>query len=303
MAPYVSLGGLAEWSNAIGCKPTDGASPTVQGFESLTRRQNNNDYTPAEALTSTGARNAQPKPYESSTLSIRLLTVELNRRFHSDLPQLPDRSRESWEGPQWPSALQVPAVRQAVSEQQEKPFGADVRLPKDTVVRILHCLVEGNSVRSTARLCDVQPRTVLAILVLAGENCEKIMGRVVVNVPVKDVQCDEIWGFVQKKEANKTPAEAHDDSKGDAYCFVAIEANTKLVLNFALGRRTAATTDAFIEGPRAATAPQRFQISTDGFPAYKASISTTLGDRVDYGMLIKPTRSRLTKCAATRQPT
>lgn len=172
-------------------------------------------------------------------------------------------------------------------EPRQKPFGADVRLPKDTVVRILHCLVEGNSVRSTARLCDVQPKTVLSILVLAGENCERIIGRVVVNVTVKDVECDEIWGFVQKKEANKTPAEAHDDSKGDAYCFVAMERNTKLVLNFALGRRTTATTDAFIEGVRAATAPQRFQISTDGFPAYKASISTTLGDRVDYGMLIK----------------
>ena len=33
-------------------------------------------------------------------------------------------------------------------EPQEKPFGADVRLPKETVIRILHCLVEGTSVRA-----------------------------------------------------------------------------------------------------------------------------------------------------------
>jgi|ERR1700733_3462885 transposase-like protein len=73
------------------------------------------------------------------------------------------------------------------TEPQEKPFGADVRIPKETVARILHCLVEGNSVRSTARLCDVEPKTVLTMLVLAGENCERIMGRKVRNVKVADV--------------------------------------------------------------------------------------------------------------------
>ena len=175
------------------------------------------------------------------------------------------------------------------SEPQEKPFGADVRLPKEKekVRMILTCLLEGNSVRSTARLCDVEPKTVLAMLALAGANCERILGRTIRNVPVTDVQCDEIWGFVQKKEAHKWPWEAHDNSIGDAYCFVAIERNSKLILNFALGRRDQATTDQFIEGVRAATAPQRFQITTDGFQPYKSAITTTLSDRADFGMLIK----------------
>ena len=79
------------------------------------------------------------------------------------------------------------------------------------------------------------------------------MGRLIVNVPCRDVQCDEIWAYIYKKEAHNLPMEAHDDSMGDAYCFVAIERNSKLILNFALGRRTQATTDAFIEGLRAAT--------------------------------------------------
>src|SRR5208283_265701 len=58
-------------------------------------------------------------------------------------------------------------------------------------------------------------------------------------------------------------------------------------LNFALGRRDQATTDAFIEGLRQAMAPQRFQITTDGFQPYKSAITTTLSDRADFGMLIK----------------
>jgi transposase-like protein len=57
---------------------------------------------------------------------------------------------------------------------QQKPFGADVRLPKEKVEMILHCLVEGDSVRGTARLCDVEKRTVLNLLTQAGEACERI---------------------------------------------------------------------------------------------------------------------------------
>jgi IS1 family transposase len=156
---------------------------------------------------------------------------------------------------------------------------------------ILHCLLEGNSVRSTARLCDVEPKTVLTMLKLAGENCERIMGRMVVNIPVTDVQCDEIWGFVQKKEAHKYPWEANDNSIGDAYCFVAIERESKLILNFALGRRDQATTDTFIEGLRAATAPQRFQITTDGFQP----------DATPKAIMGKPDKARICTSHVERQ--
>jgi IS1 family transposase len=92
---------------------------------------------------------------------------------------------------------------------------------------------------------------------------------------------------VQKKEAHKNPWEAHDNSIGDAYCFVAIDRVSKLILNFALGRRDQKTTDAFIEGLRAAIAPQRFQITTDGFAPYVSAITTTLSDRCDFAQLIK----------------
>jgi hypothetical protein len=77
----------------------------------------------------------------------------------------------------------------------------------------------------------------MKILVKAGEKCERIMGRLIVNIPVKNVQCDEIWGYVAKKEAHKLPEAANDEGIGDAYCFIAIDGKTKLILNFTLGRR------------------------------------------------------------------
>lgn len=131
--------------------------------------------------------------------------------------------------------------------------------------------------------------TILKLLVAAGEKCEKLMGRLIVNVPVKDVQCDEMWGFIQKKEKQVTDDD--DPNYGDAYCFVAMETGTKLVLNFALGKRNQATTDIFIKGLRHATSRQKFQISTDGFGPYKTAIPNTLEDRASFAQIIKVYRA------------
>src|ERR1022692_4071825 len=119
-----------------------------------------------------------------------------------------------------------------------KPALEGSYIPQEKVVLALRLLIEGNSIRSTERITNLDRNTIMKLLVLAGEKCEQLMGRVIVNVPVKDVECDEIWGFIQKKEGHKAPEEAHDGSIGDCYCFIAIERHTKLVLNFALGRRS-----------------------------------------------------------------
>lgn len=171
----------------------------------------------------------------------------------------------------------------------ERLLGADSRLPAEKALRILHCLLEGNSVRSTGRLCDVEPRTVLNVLLLASERCERLLGSKLRNVPVKDIQADEIWSFIGKKEKRVRPED--DQNLGDCYTFVAIDRDTKVVLNFAVGKRDQQTTDVFIEGLRLATAHQRFQITTDGFAPYRTSIADTLGDRVDFAQLIKVYRA------------
>jgi hypothetical protein len=126
--------------------------------------------------------------------------------------------------------------------------------------------------------------TILRLLVIAGEKCEKLMGRWIVNVPVKDVECDEICGFVGKKQKQVRPED--DPNLGDAYTFVAMERNTKLVLNFALGKRNQETTDLIIEGLRAATPSQHFQVTTAGFAPYVSAIDAKLDDRVDFARLI-----------------
>jgi transposase-like protein/IS1 family transposase len=174
-----------------------------------------------------------------------------------------------------------------------KPIRAD-RLPGSTiplakVEKVLQLLLEGCSVRAAERISGLHRDTILKLLVTAGEKCEKLMGQLIVNVPVRDVETDEIWGFIAKKEKQITADD--DPNYGDAYCFVAIERNSKVVLNFALGKRNQATTNIFIEGLRHATGRQNYQITADGFGPYISAIENTLADRVSFSQLIKVYRA------------
>ena len=78
-----------------------------------------------------------------------------------------------------------------------------------------------------------------------------MLGEKIRNVKVQDVQLDEIWGFCFKKQKAVQPGA--DPNFGDVYTFVAIERHSKLVLNFALGKRDQKTTDKFVEGLRLAS--------------------------------------------------
>ncbi|HEY4359988.1 MAG TPA: hypothetical protein VGN17_03420 [Bryobacteraceae bacterium] len=135
--------------------------------------------------------------------------------------------------------------------------------PVEKAELVLKMLVEGSSIATVARITGIHHGTIFKILTLAGEKCERIMAKRIVNVQVRDVECDELWSFVGKKQKRVKPDD--DPNFGDAYTFVAIERHSKLVLNIAMGKRNQQTTDVFIEGLRHATARGQFQITTDGF--------------------------------------
>jgi IS1 family transposase len=161
-------------------------------------------------------------------------------------------------------------------------------LPVEKAEMVLRLLLEGNSISSVVRLTDVHQKTILKLLVLAGEKCERIMAEKIRNVEVRDVEADEVWSFIGKKEKRVRPQD--DQNLGDCYTFVAIERHSKLVLNIAMGKRDQRTTNSFIEGVRLATRGN-FQITTDGFAPYRSAITTTLHDRCDFAQLIKVYRA------------
>jgi IS1 family transposase/transposase-like protein len=163
-------------------------------------------------------------------------------------------------------------------------------LPIEKAEMVLRLLLEGNSVSSVERATEVHHTTILKLLVQAGEKCERIMAEKVRNVQVRDVECDEVWSFVGKKQKRVRP----EDSAllGDCYVWVGIERHSKLVLNITMGKRDQSTCDVFVEGLRHATARTPFQITTDGFAPYRSAITTTLHDRLTgFAQLIKVYRS------------
>jgi transposase-like protein/IS1 family transposase len=180
--------------------------------------------------------------------------------------------------------------RKTYRDHQEKPLDK-MRLPMEKALLVLKLLVEGNSIRSTERITGVEKKTILSLLVLTGEKCERLLTEKIKGVPVRDVQADEMWGFVgmkQKTMRRKLAAESLnlDARCGDAYTFVAIERNTKLVIAWHLGRRNVRDTVEFTEKIYEATSG-RFQLTTDGFAAYPDAVAYSLGTRVDFSQLIK----------------
>ena len=163
-------------------------------------------------------------------------------------------------------------------------------LPMKKAETVLAMLLEGSSVSTVERITGVHHGTILKLLVLAGEKCEKIMADKIRNVQVRDVELDECWSFVGKKQRRLRPDD--DPNLGDCYTFVGIERHSKLVLNIAIGKRDQTTTDVFVEGIRHATADCKFQITTDGFAPYRSAITTTLHDRLTgFAQLIKVYRT------------
>ncbi len=87
----------------------------------------------------------------------------------------------------------------------EGPLG-DMRISEEKAVQILHLLVEGVGVNAASRLTFVHKETVLRVLALAGERCERILDEKIRNITADQVQADEIWSFVHCKQKNeRTP--------------------------------------------------------------------------------------------------
>ena len=170
------------------------------------------------------------------------------------------------------------------TEYRPKPIG-NMRIDLDRACMALNLLVEGTSVRTAERIVGLHRDTICALIISVGPNLDRFHQRAVVNVPVQDVQIDEIWDFVGKKSRQVQEGEV---GVGDAWTYTAIERETKILLSYHFGKRNAVDTDRFLTKLRhAVDDTQRYQITSDGFQAYRYGVPLALGSIVDFGQLIK----------------
>jgi IS1 family transposase len=150
--------------------------------------------------------------------------------------------------------------------------------------RIVSALVEGNSIRAIVRMTGFSHNTIAKLLVELGEACDAFHDKNVRKVASKRVQCDEIWSFVGAKAKN-VPRDK-DGQWGDVWTWTALDADTKLMISYAVGNRGAETANYFMED-LASRVASRIQITTDGHKVYAQAIEGAFGADVDYAMLIK----------------
>jgi len=125
--------------------------------------------------------------------------------------------------------------RKTFTEEHTRPL-ADMRVPMDKAETILKLLVEGTSIRSIERVTGVHRDTIMRLLLLAGENCGRLMDAKFRNLRPRYLQCDEIWPFVFKKRARVRKGDSPE--VGDQWVFVGMDAESKLVASFRIGKRT-----------------------------------------------------------------
>ncbi len=160
-------------------------------------------------------------------------------------------------------------------------------ISQEKAVLALQLLLEGSSIRSAERITGLDMNTIMKLLVLAGERCKKLLDEKIHAIDVNDIEADEVWGFVFKKEVRRKFRDQSTYAIGDAYCFIAIERTTKLVVAHHLGKRDQQSTDAFMAKLAAATSWKRFQLSTDGFRTYPSAVHDNFGPCVDFAQIVK----------------
>jgi IS1 family transposase len=158
-------------------------------------------------------------------------------------------------------------------------------LDTETRARVINCLIEGCSIRATVRMTGAAKNTVAKLLAEIGCACAAYHNLAVRNLKVRRLQCDEIWSFVGAKAKNVS-VEKKQEGWGDAWTWIGIDADTKLVVSYLVGGRGAGWAKDFMEDC-AKRIRNRVQITTDGHRGYLEAVENAFGADIDYAMLQK----------------
>ena len=160
------------------------------------------------------------------------------------------------------------------------------RLNPDKQKQIIAALVEGNSIRATCRMTGAAKGTVLKLLAAVGNACDEYQDKALRNLTCKRIQCDEIWAFCYAKAKNVPDEHKGEFGYGDVWTFTAIDAQSKLIASWHIGRRDTANATMFMQD-LAARLKNRVQLSTDGHKMYLDAVEDAFGGEIDFSQIVK----------------
>src|SRR5258708_2144948 len=117
-------------------------------------------------------------------------------------------------------------------------------LKMEKQIAVIGALAEGMSIRAIERMTGVNRNTIMTLNLKVGQGCERVMDSMMRGLNSKTIQMDEIWGFVAKKQRNVSI----DDSPelGDVWTFIAVDADSKIVPCYRIGKRDLLNATAFV---------------------------------------------------------
>ncbi len=144
------------------------------------------------------------------------------------------------------------------------------------------------SVRSVERVTSVHRDTILRLLVLAGERCQRLMDERIKDLNVRDVEVDEIWGYVFKKEGHKWEHEKDNERNRRRLLLCGDGAQHKARAHSLPGQADSRIHRSIHFQLGARHSPlRRYQLTSDGFAPYKPAVKSFLRGRVDFAQLVK----------------
>jgi IS1 family transposase len=158
-------------------------------------------------------------------------------------------------------------------------------LPPVVRMNIIEHLVEGNSIRATARLLKVDKDAVMYLGVRVGLGCMYLHDRIVRGIHMALGEVDEVWAYVGRHEKRLRAGDPPE--WGDAYTLSAIDTVTKLIVAYLTGPRDLDTATAFMFDLRRRIVGKP-HLSVDGWIHWQAAVRRAFGyNGCDLGCVIK----------------
>lgn len=98
-------------------------------------------------------------------------------------------------------------------------------LKTEKKIAVISMLAEGISIRAVERITGVNQNTIMSLNRRVGDACNQIMDEKMRGLNCKNIEIDEIWGFIGSKQKNAERA----GTFGDVWTFIALDSDSKLI--------------------------------------------------------------------------
>jgi len=139
-------------------------------------------------------------------------------------------------------------------------------------------LAEGNGVRGTAWIVQIDKDTASAWLSRAAQHCRRVLLYLWHDLHVTECQLDELWSFVHTKEEHLPGAKLWCATYGDAWVWIAFAPVWRLVLAFVVGKRTQASANLLLERVAHVTNEHIPLFTSDQLAEYRTALLHVYGE-------------------------